>query len=593
MAYHFLGIAPYEGFKQYFLQAVTQEQAVTADIYDATLEDAPALAKSLDLSAYDAILCRGRTAELLKAAVSIPVIPVELSTFDLLRSLRLAANTNHQQIAFVSFLKLEHEVKTIQELLRWKVTLLIPPPPPSKEAMIRLIERLRGEGVTLFIGDGTLNDCADQMGAESILVTSGAESMKNAIERALEICIQKDKTAQAFSFYESFLNETTLPFCLFDPDGALLYAPKKSQDLAKSIAPQMKKIAPRTMQQGQQKSLVAIGTQTCALKAETIQINHIPCVCVSLEQKMPSMQNNTPLYRILEEDDLRHCRMQVFASSYLRSLQQTGRTFSNRNVPLLIFGPRGVGKKTLAYALVCENSGRPSIVIDCALGDLRTFAKLFTNTNSPLFENGFTVIFLHIDALHLSLQDKLFRYMKNSLFPTRNQVIATFCGTPQSAVAAGLFSEDLYQILHGISLFVPPLSARKEDILHIAGNLLVRLNQQFPIQLIGFDEDATTLLTQYPWEQGIPHLQQVLTQVAPLTKGQLILGTDLRLFLPPPITQKKKVTIQPEIDLTKTLDEISKDIIALVLEEEKGNQTSTAKRLGISRSTLWKKRNEL
>ena len=137
---------------------------------------------------------------------------------------------------------------------------------------------------------------------------------------------------------------------------------------------------------------------------------------------------------------------------------------------------------------------------------------------------------------------------------------------------------------------MPALQERKEDIPTIARNFLTIINQQMPVQIAGFEPEAMQLLSNYHWEYGITQLHFLLKQLVVMTKHQFITIEDVSSVISQNgETIRKESQAETPIDITKTLDEINLDIINMVLAEENGNQSKTAKRLGISRSTLWKK----
>lgn len=114
-----------------------------------------------------------------------------------------------------------------------------------------------------------------------------------------------------------------------------------------------------------------------------------------------------------------------------------------------------------------------------------------------------------------------------------------------------------------------------------------KLNQEFPVQLAGFEPEALCMLENHHWEFGIAQFQTVLKQLAIQSNGQFITAETVREILSdlgPSGGAPKKETA---LNLHQPLNDINRDIINLVLKEEDMNQTKAAKRLGIS--TLWNK----
>ena len=178
-------------------------------------------------------------------------------------------------------------------------------------------------------------------------------------------------------------------------------------------------------------------------------------------------------------------------------------------------------------------------------------------------------------------------YLKSSAFISRNKVFSTFSGNPTTYIAEKQFSQELYYTLAGFPVHVPSLSARADEILSIARVYLNKLNQEFPTQVVGFEPEALQILKNFPWQYGIVQFKMILKQLVLASDSQLITAKNVNSIL----SQIETIhsDSQKTIDLNQDLDSICKSVVTMVLHEEDMNQSRAAKRLGISRSTLWKK----
>ncbi|MEA4815824.1 MAG: PrpR N-terminal domain-containing protein [Lachnospiraceae bacterium] len=593
--YKILGIAPYEGFKGYFLNAIAGRSDIDADIYSATLSNAVDLVKTLDLSVYDVIICRGRTGNMIKDAVDIPVVFVDFSGYDILRSIRLAQNSPYKKFAFISFSDIAKNVRLLSELAGFSMDIVTPPSPHTAEEMEELVLKLYNEGIQLFIGDGTLNECAKNIGAESILVTSGPESMEKAIDEAVEICKAKNLSSGKNLFYKSIIENISLPIAIYNSNKILIYSNLYSDKNNADLQPRLKKYVPRVLASNHFKAFETTGGNTFKIKGEA--------VFDALDEKyalfyvtyiLPENYNNSKIYSIVDYENAKNCLTLISSSTSLSNIWDSAKNFEDSKIPMLIYGDSGTGKKTFAYALYAESKykNNPLISIDCPKADNTSFSRLFKNDSSPLFENDCMIIFENINSLSLSLQNKLYYYIKSSALTSRNKVVSTFSGNINKMISGNLFSKELYHALSGVPVSIPSLDHRALDIPQIAGTALGEINRELPVQIVGLEPKAMELLQSHTWEYGISQLKLVLRQIATITQTQLITEENVRRFLPyPPINIEGSHLEAYKIDFSKTLDEISKDIISIVLKDEGNNQSNTAKRLGISRSTLWKKLN--
>ena len=121
---------------------------------------------------------------------------------------------------------------------------------------------------------------------------------------------------------------------------------------------------------------------------------------------------------------------------------------------------------------------------------------------------------------------------------------------------------------------------------------LNQINQKMPVQIASIDQGAMRLLKNFSWSNGIDQLNSVIQELAVSSDSQVIKEEQVALLLKTLSGQQRQcspVRGTPSLDLTRTLAEIEQEIIEIVFREENMNQTRAAQRLGISRTSLWKK----
>jgi DNA-binding NtrC family response regulator len=131
------------------------------------------------------------------------------------------------------------------------------------------------------------------------------------------------------------------------------------------------------------------------------------------------------------------------------------------------------------------------------------------------------------------------------------------------------------------------LRERRKDIPSLASLYIGAENQKLASQVIGFEKNAMDTMKQFEWPQNINQFKRVLNELLLLTKSSYICEADVSSVLE---NEEKffRTALQTPI-IEGTLDEIIQSAITSALEAENMNQTKAAKRLGISRSTLWKR----
>ena len=264
--------------------------------------------------------------------------------------------------------------------------------------------------------------------------------------------------------------------------------------------------------------------------------------------------------------------------------------------PIFLLGERGTEKQSLAETLFLEGSRstKPFTVIDCArMNRSENWDFLLSNINSPFSDTETTIYIRNIDILKEEKYRELFSAIKATNLNHRNTVIFDMSEN------LGKHNFDRYQFiknnLNCRVLEIPPLRKIKQYIPNLAGSLIAVLNIITKHELAGLTPGAIEMLQDYDWPTNLTQFYRVLTEAAQRTDSLFIRESDLLPILEAekseysenehdPLTQSESLSV----DCSKTLYEINKDILAYVLNEEKGNHSAAAKRLGISRTTLWR-----
>lgn len=595
MKYRMLIVSPYEGFKKMFSVAIQDFVDIETTIYSASLKQAEELVKTLDLSQYDIIISRGRSGQIIKNVATIPVINVDFSSYDILRSLTLARYKSHKKMAFVSFFNTGINIPFFTELLNIKTTILTPPPPQSPEDMDRLVQDLyENQNVELFIGDGACNDCAKKIGAESILVTSGLESMKKAINEALDICDYKFRILEENSFYRSIIEKSTLPIAIFDSNKKLIMSNLFSNENKLDIHKSLLKLFPRVLQNGKSKSIEKIGNMLLKIKGECIVVGNDQYILFNVYGSMPNNHTNM-VYQPVTIEQAESSISLISNNMSLRNVWMKALAIVDSKSPILLYGSPGSGKNTFAHALYASSRFKHThmISINCTNLDKKATDMLFTSEDSPLLDDNCVILFQNINSMSPTTQNLLAKNIENIDLINRCKIITTYTGDIDGPSEYGTISNELLFLIKGFPIFIPSLKDQPNEIPILAGSYLNELNQEYAIQIVGFEDEAMKELQMFNWEYGITQFKSIIRQLAITTQSQFISVGDVRTLLGQIETSPKETSSNSiRIDTNNHLDTIIGDILKYVLEEENMNQTKAAKRLGISRSTLWKRLRE-
>jgi two-component system response regulator AtoC len=332
--------------------------------------------------------------------------------------------------------------------------------------------------------------------------------------------------------------------------------------------------------------------------------------------------------RILENVRLR--RAQVFAEqqSEDESEQIIGRSpalvkvleqadkLANRESTVLIIGESGTGKELIARRLHDDSwrkeQKQPFVAINCAaLPANLVESELFGHEKGAftgaikqrlgkfeLADQG-TVLLDEVDTMPLELQAKLLRALEarvfervggNSQVRLRARLIAAAKSDLQNAVAAGKFRDDLYFRLNGVTLQLPPLRERVEDIPLLVHYFLQKLNRKYGRGLEQVDAEAMQRLVSYHWPGNVRQLHHVIEGVyylaEPGTRG--ITAAMLSEYMSR-LAQEKFLRLEIDsLTLPEATELLKQQMIKAALEKSGNNITQAAKSLGLSRRGLQK-----
>ncbi|WP_133770640.1 sigma-54-dependent transcriptional regulator [Enterovirga rhinocerotis] len=318
------------------------------------------------------------------------------------------------------------------------------------------------------------------------------------------------------------------------------------------------------------------------------------------------------------------------------------------SIPVLIEGESGVGKEVLARAIQGsgERRGKPFVTVNCgAIPENLVESTLFghekgaftgaTEKHAGKFveASGGTLFLDEIGELPPSAQVKLLRALQEGeVDPVGGKRsvrvdIRLISATNRSLldmVREGRFREDLYYRLNVFPITLPPLRARRADIPDLARSFMARFSAEEGKRVRGIASDAMTLLTSYAWPGNVRQLENAVFRAVVLADGdELTLaefpqiagqveGFDIRIPAAPlpsgpallpaePIREVVRVEVRDpnatslvaDSGEVKRLEELEAEIIRFALSHYRGHMSEISRRLGIGRSTLYRKLKDL
>jgi len=336
----------------------------------------------------------------------------------------------------------------------------------------------------------------------------------------------------------------------------------------------------------------------------------------------------------------------IARSAGMRQVIRLGTRASQSSIPILIEGESGVGKELIARAIqgCSERAGKPFVTVNCgAIPENLIESILFghekgaftgaTDKHLGKFQeaDGGTLFLDEIGELRLDMQVKLLRALQEGEIDQVGakrpikvdvRIISATNRDLSELTKDGKFREDLYYRLNVFPVSVPPLRERREDIPALAQYFVARFAAEENKQVGGFTAEALELLDSYNWPGNVRQLENTIFRAVVLCDEETLdvadfpqiasaLGVAPRERKPAPSATMGELLSQPRpspppsraaspygisaadaAGHMRKLEEMEAEIIRMAIERYDGRMSEVARRLGIGRSTLYRKLKE-
>ncbi len=277
---------------------------------------------------------------------------------------------------------------------------------------------------------------------------------------------------------------------------------------------------------------------------------------------------------------------------------------------VLIEGPSGSGKELFARAIhnLSNRKNKPLVVINCgALPDSLLESELFGYVKGAFTDakkdkpgrfalaNGGTLFLDEIGDVSPALQVRLLRVLQEHEYEplggitpikTDVRIIAATNKNLLELVNKKIFRDDLYYRLNVIKIELLPLSKRKEDIPLLVQHFIQKFNASKNKNIRGITDKALAALTKYDFPGNIRELENIIERAFVLCRDKEITISDIPENI---ITQNNSTKMLDNSNNNNTFKDAEVDVIIKTLEDNNWNKLATAKKLGINKSTLWRK----
>jgi propionate catabolism operon transcriptional regulator len=577
----------------------------------------------------DVLVAAGSNGEYLRQRLDIPVVLVRVGGFDIMRALGRARDLS-SRIALVTYGATPPDVQQFNELFQLGIEQRSYRTDQEASDCVR---ELQARGIEVIVAPGLVADLADSQGMRGIFLYS-----MDAVRQALDDSIEVVRIARIEATRRERLNtilarlrDAVISVDMNERVDALNPAMERVLGLASSqvVGRKLSEVAP---------DLTLMDTLQTG-RADTDQLQRFGSRTL-IASRMPLMEQGVQTGAVLTCQDpafieradrtLRERRHRSAAvarykladlvgdCAAIKRARQLASQYARGEGTVLVIGESGTGKELLAQGIHHESrrSAQPFIAINCAaftetLLESELFGYedgAFTGARrggkAGLFEAAHTgTIFLdEIGEMPISLQTRLLRVLQErevlrigAVEPTRIDVriVAATHRDLLRQIDEQKFRRDLYYRLNILRVELPSLRERRDDLAILTRHIVVRACARLGIDqdvVAGHARHLIAAAADYEWPGNVRELENLIERIASAAAGP---ATPHELSLPeliPEISQVQNAPLQAA-PLSQRKQRMEIDLIQRVLAECNGDRDAACKRLGIGRTTLWRKLN--
>jgi len=599
------------------------------------MDEAIPFGKEMEQSGVEVIISRRGTAHTLRENLSIPVLSIPVTSLDILNCVKKAVQLG-RRLLLPTFRNFLTDIEIIEELFDIEIIQQIYHDGRSLEEMVRFARDL---DIEVVIGGGGSLGFAKKYGLRGCEIIISDEVVAAVLEDARSVAQSNRDELQKSMRYHYIVNSTSDAIISVDQNGNITTINQAAKGLFNIQSERVEgdslhKHIPKSRILNVLKNGKAKINELEKVNGASFLANYIPIemdsniigVVSTYRDASNVIKSEKKLRRLYAKGLVAKYGIHdfIYRSSRMDELIEKVKRFAVSDSTILITGETGTGKEIIAQSIhKLSPRNRGSFVsINCgALPDQLLESELFGHEEGAftgsrrggkagLFELAHTgTIFLdEIAATSQSVQTRLLRVLQEKevmriggeeLFPVDVRVIAATNRELSKEVEKGHFREDLFFRLDVLKIAIPPLRDRLEDLPLLVQELIKRMAGRYNIPPITIPGPQMKVLMGYQWPGNVRQLENFIERLMLLSENETVseifneLLCDLMAYKGLP-----EIPVKPDdtvLDHYKHIDPDDNEVsvIRRALEEAKFCKTKAAKKLGISRTTLWRKIKEM
>lgn len=571
------------------------------------------------------VIARGNHANLILKSMDISLVEMRLSgqaLAQLIKEAKAISQKEHPRIAFVGFPNMFTDTKVFEPLLGVTIRNYFV---DSSEKLDGAVRKAYEDGVDVLIGGEIATDSAKRLGLAALFLKSGTEDIEAAVRSAKRVLyaieMEKKNTAEV----STLLNYSFDGIFRLNGEGIITVVNYMAERIFHKRADELvgahvsdvfdaqdSDAILRVLKEGQKRYAMVLHKGNISLIANL--------AAISVDDDTVGGILSFQEFQTIEEleEGIRRDRSSkgykaehrfedmAFESPAMQNAQRLADQYAKFDLPVLIMGELGSGKRMLAECIHNASMRRknPFVVFDCAsIPHNIQQALLMGEADKGAFQIAHTgTLYIdHIERLEPYCQYQLICGLREGIIwqqnhtralPVNVRVIAATAEELYPLVREGKFSEPLYCLLSQLELELPPLRERREDIPRLITLYLEQYCAHYRKYIV-LTDDAWELLTALPWYGNTLQLRLFIEKIVLLSESKVVDSEVVQRYQPRTFRVAERLpSVQEPAPLVVYGDREAKHILQL-LEEHGGNRTQVAQAMGISKSTLWRRMKRL
>lgn len=598
------------------------------------LDDSISAGLDMEKKGAEVIITRRATANILRENLNIPVLAIGVTAFDLLHSLKTAC----RQGTKILLTSLKEEMPQMDISQNFLGVDIVTGEFFDQESLRKCVYKGKQNGCDFVIGGGTSVKIAREIGLDGIEFHTTENVMNTAIEDAISIAGSKRQEQEKATRLRTIMDATSEGIISIDQNGLITTINQSVADLFKIDEQAVLGSPIQNYISGNSAYKVlnnhkAIWNEVKKINGKSFIVNQAPLkinnnligAVITLTETSSVISAENKLRRSLAKRPKAKYTFKdlIFRSPEMEKTISEAKQYAQTDSSILISGESGTGKELLAHAIHNASSRKNSsfVSINCgALPDQLLESELFGHEEGAftgskkgghlgLFElahNG-SIFLDEIGNTPPRLQNQLLRVLQEKevmrvggdrLIPVNVRVVSATNQPLNKQIQMGHFREDLLFRLNILTINIPPLRNRTQDIPALTEAMVQKLSSRYEIDSIAIPSHYIDRLKSLNWPGNVRQLHNFLEKLVVLCNGKFsrLIFEELHAELLE-YSQLKEKNLKTENFLHKSFQNELKnsetEIILKTLEECHYSKTKAAKKLGISRTTLWRKMKNL